>query len=137
VKLLLDSYDDLEYKPWVKEFIKLGLWKVSEAEAGKYSTRYRSLKSRREGARVQHDHVMERAKIADELIAHPERMDEILDTVIGCVVTKNEHRRLTEISRLNPDLDGWDRYAAAGIVVIDTMTGERMILPEAIDAGAK
>lgn len=138
VKLLLKSYDDFEYEPWVREFIKLGLWKVSEAEAGKYNTRYRSLRSLRKGARVQHDHVVERAKLADELVAahraaDPERVDEILDRVIGCVVTKDEHRRLADISRLNPNLDGWERYAAAGIVVIDTMTGERMVIPDTND----
>jgi hypothetical protein len=134
VQILLDA-DDL-YPSHRREFIRLALWKVSEAEGGKYRTRYRSLKSRRKGAHLQHDHVVERAKLADELISHPERAVEILDTVVGCVVTEGEHRRLTEVSRRQPGLSGWARYAAAGIVVIDTKTGDHLSFPSQADQNA-
>jgi len=50
----------------------------------------------------------------------PSRSRELLKTAIGCVVTVDEHQRLTNITRKQPDLRGWERYNAAGITVIDT-----------------
>ena len=50
----------------------------------------------------------------------PERAREIAKTAIGCVVTKEEHRELTRVSREQPRLRGWDRYQAASITIVDT-----------------
>ncbi len=124
VKMLLDA-DDL-YPAHRKEFVRLALWKVTEAEGGKYNTRYRSKASCQPGGNLQHDHVWERAKMADELIANPKQMHEILDKAIGCVVTKDEHKLLTEVSVSEPDLQGWERYCAACIVVLDGVTGKEI-----------
>ncbi|HVR38204.1 MAG TPA: hypothetical protein VMU84_03855 [Thermoanaerobaculia bacterium] len=95
------------------------LWKITEAR-GKYTTRYRSRASTEGGAKLQHDHVFTRKDITDRLIAEPERAREILRDAIGCVVTVEEHRRL---SRIGPAAHGWDRYTEAGIEVIDTNDG--------------
>jgi hypothetical protein len=123
VKILLDA-DDL-YPAHRKEFIRLALWKVTEAEpASKYSTRYRSLGALQStNAKLQHEHVYERGKMADALLASPERLDELLSMAVGCVVTAEEHEQLTRVSKQHPHLDGWNRYAQAGITVIDMTTG--------------
>jgi hypothetical protein len=121
VQMLLDA-EDL-YPAHRREFVRLALWKVTMAESGKYDTRYRSKKSMRKGVRVQHEHVFERAKLADELLQHPEQIDAILNKAVACVVTVAEHRRLTQVSRQDPKLSGWERYKVADIEVIDTVTG--------------
>lgn len=95
------------------------LWKITEAR-GKYTTRYRSRASMEAGAKLQHDHVFTRKDITDRIIAEPERAREILRHVIACVVTVDEHKRL---SRVGEAIRGWDRYTEVGIEVIDTDDG--------------
>ena len=48
-----------------------------------------------------------------------ERLASAIKAAGACVVTVAEHKRLTELSRARPDLEGWDRYEAAGIEVVD------------------
>jgi hypothetical protein len=50
----------------------------------------------------------------------PSRARELLQSAIGCVVTTDEHHKLTELSRKQPHLKGWERYKAANITIIDT-----------------
>lgn len=95
------------------------LWKITEAR-GKYTTRYRSRGSMEAGAKLQHEHVFTRKDITDRLIAEPKRAREILRDAIACVVTVDEHRRLSTVDR---SLRGWDWYKAAGVEVIDTDGG--------------
>lgn len=95
------------------------LWKITEAR-GKYTTRYRSKESMAAGAKVEHDHVFTRKDLTDRIIAEPERAREILRDAIACVVTVEEHRRL---SRIGPAVHGWDRYTEAGVEVVDTDDG--------------
>jgi hypothetical protein len=90
VRLLVEA--EGLYPAHRKEFIKLALWLVTEAEAGKLNTRFCSRASCEPGATVQHDHVYERAKMADRLIAHPNELDSILDFAVGCVVTEGRAR---------------------------------------------
>lgn len=92
---------------------------ITEAR-GKYTTRYRSRLSMETGAKLQRDHVFTRKDITDRIIAEPERVRETLRDAIGCVVTVEEHRRL---SRIGPTVRGWDRYRDAGVDVIDTDDG--------------
>jgi hypothetical protein len=128
VKLLLtpDNHIDIRHR---REAIKLALWNVTEDEAGKYTTRFRSLASMQRGAVLRHDHVHERAKMADALIAEPDRADAILDQAIGCTVTVEEHLKLTRIGN-RTGLDGWARYRAAEITVIDPATDQPFVLPD-------
>ncbi len=50
--------------------------------------------------------------------ARPDQVDAILKRAVACAVTEEEHRRLDAFK----ELDGWQRYHAAGIIVIDTAT---------------
>jgi hypothetical protein len=50
----------------------------------------------------------------------PEEIDSILEKVVACTVTKEEHDSLSNFKHL----DGWERYQAAGITVIDCETGD-------------
>ena len=92
------------------------LWKITEAR-GKYKTRYRSRGAMESGAQVQHEHVFTRKVLTDRILAKPELAREILRDAIACVVTVEEHQRLSSVSA---SLRGWDRYKAAGIEVVDT-----------------
>jgi len=92
------------------------LWKITEAR-GKYTTRYRSRGSNESGVKVQHEHVFTRKDLTDRILAAPERTREILHDAIGCVVTVDEHRKLSIVDQ---SLRGWKRYEAAGVEVIDT-----------------
>jgi hypothetical protein len=113
-----------------REFLKLALWKVTEAESlNKYKTQLRSQAaySSAPGTKLQHDHVFQRSRMVDVLLtAGPEAIDDILKSAVGCTITKDEHTRLSDFKHL----DGWDRYRAAKIVVIDTETGLPFSFPE-------
>jgi len=121
VKLLLDaSHDDLEISQ-IRELLGILIGKITEAD-GKLNTRHRS-----EGALgitdkdlLRHEHVLQKKKMIDELLnANSERtVDEILESAIGCVVTKSEHIQLDH----SDDRDGWDRYRHARIRVRDLAT---------------
>lgn len=108
------------YEKHKRELIDVCLWKITEVD-GKYKTRYRS-----EGAlhikdikMLHHEHVVEKYKVIDQLLENPEKMEEILALMYGCVVTRQEHALLTSISNKNPSLHGWCRYHTAGIRVYD------------------
>lgn len=58
------------------------------------------------------EHVSERSKLIDMLLREPERAQEILDQcLIGCVVLKSEHARLSSAD-IDPR-DPWRRYRQA------------------------
>lgn len=102
-----------------KELISVCLWKISEAD-GKYKTRFQSkaaLNAKKE--QLRHDHVFERKSLIENIIDKPEEIDKILTNAIGCIVTKEEHSELTNVSREKPQLEGWQRYIEAGIKVFD------------------
>lgn len=98
------------------------LYKISEAECcNKYETRFQSQeawKCDRTKTELRHDHVYQRSKVIAELEkSKPDQIDDILNKVVGCTVTKEEHDHLTKFDK---EYDGWVRYQKAGIVVIDT-----------------
>lgn len=97
-------------------------WMISEAN-GKYATRYRSeavvemaTHVPTSVTKINHEHIYTRKHIIQQLLATPQNSDLILDQVVACIVTKDEHEKLSAIS---PILVGWDRYRQAGIKVID------------------
>jgi hypothetical protein len=104
-----------------RDLINGMLWKITEAR-GKYSTRFRSAgaMSAPKGAKLQHEHVVPRKQLVDAIMREPHLARELLTAAVACVVTQEEHRRLTTISREQPHLEGWDRYRAAGITWVDT-----------------
>jgi hypothetical protein len=104
-----------------RDLINGMLWTVTQAR-GKYTTRYRSQAARDapRGTKLQHEHVIPRKQLVTAIMNDPTRARALLATAIGCVVTKEEHERLNRITREQPQLQGWERYQAAGITVIDT-----------------
>ena len=134
VKVILQSPDlSKEHR---LEFVKLALWKVTEAEWGKHDLRFRSkaassmLRDHRSykwrDKHLRHDHVFQRKHMVDELLnASPEAVATILNKAIGCIVTKAEHDNLRQFK----NFDGWERYRQAGIVIIDMETGRPFDFP--------
>jgi hypothetical protein len=116
-----------------REFLKLALWKVTEAEGRtKYKTRLRSPEahSNSHGVKLEHDHVFQRSLMVEALLsASPEAVDTIIKRAVGCTITKQEHDRLKQFKKL----DGWERYRKAEIVVVDTLTGEDFHLPVSVE----
>jgi hypothetical protein len=104
-----------------KEFVGLALWKVTMSDTFNDGLRYRSVGALEQpGAKLQHEHVYRRERMAAALIAQPDRIDELLPKAVGCLVTVEEHRRLGQVG---DHVDGWERYARAGVSVIDMATG--------------
>lgn len=102
-----------------RDIISGMLWKITEAR-GKYTTRYRSKGAMEASARLQHEHVFTRKDLTDRILAEPERVREILRDAVACVITVDEHKRL---SRVSEAFRGWERYTEARIEVIDTDDG--------------
>lgn len=100
------------------------LWLMTVSPAGKYTTRYRS-----EGAvsdpyaALRHEHVFTRKRLTSELLAaSPNAVEPLLRSrALGCTVTQEEHAILSPFDKT---LDGWARYAAAGVVVLDMSNGQ-------------
>lgn len=96
------------------------VWWYTEAD-GKLKVRYRSAAVVAGGAtKVQHEHVVPRKLLVDRMLAEPNAIPEILASAVACLVTVEEHRRLTA---LPPTIEGWDRYRAVGIEVTDMADG--------------
>lgn len=95
---------------------------------GRYGTRYRSLLALSElSLPVEHDHVWTKRSLCRVLLSDlDERLvrQMIRTLIIGCVVLKAEHQRLTELDRDDEfdDLMGWARYEEVGVDVIDMQT---------------
>jgi hypothetical protein len=127
VKMLLRERDVLAREHLI-EALNLALWKLTEAEAGKYQTRFRSVEPSATNRKVlRHDHVFQRKRMVDDLLeaVSPEAVDDILKKAVGCTITKDEHTRLNQFK----DLDGWVRYQRAGITVVDAVTGKPFAEP--------
>ena len=102
-----------------KDLIDSCIWKITEAD-GKHNTRYRSYRSLRAAKKeLRHEHVFERKKLVEEILKNPDNIDKITKKAIACLVTKNEHKKLSEVSHKNPKLVGWERYDKAHIKICD------------------
>jgi hypothetical protein len=118
------------------EFLRFGLWKITEAQTRKYETRYCSgsiwesqdwrlptLKERIRNTR--HDHVFRCELMIPKLLhSTDQELELLIESSIGCVVTIDEHDRLTAHDR-GDEIDGWSRYRRSGISVIDAETGSQ------------
>lgn len=104
-----------------RDVLNMVLWKITEA-SGKYTTRHRSAGAvaAPKGTKVHHEHVNTRKELVTAIMNEPSRARELLQTAVSCVVTTDERRRLTTVTREQPHLRGWERYEAAGITVVDT-----------------
>jgi hypothetical protein len=110
-----------------RKTLSLALWLATEAD-GKYNLRYRSAGARELGPAdrrlLRHEHVQTRKQLIDEITAHPSRTREIVLSALACVVTDDEHQRLTAVAE---NLQGWNRYIAAGVDVYDEQAGKPII----------
>lgn len=104
-----------------KEILHYAMWKITECE-GKHNTRFQSADVLHRKGPLRHEHVYQRAKMVDALLAaKPQDVDKILEKAIGCLVTVDEHHKLHAFDHL----DGWARYEKAGIAIMD-MASERL-----------
>lgn len=113
-------------EPIKRRMLSHSLWFVTETEGtSKYRTRFMSRKAIGKNPRqLHHEHVIPRKVLVDAMVREPHRAAEIAATAIGCTVTRKEHEALTKLDKSEPGVVGWDRYRRAGIVIIDTVTGE-------------
>lgn len=118
IKAILSSGSIEKHK---RDLLDICIWQLTEVD-GKWNTRFRS-----EGAQtkenwdsVQHEHVFQRRNLISRLINEEKISDVILDAV-PCLVTPQEHKFLTSISK-DKNIDGWLRYKACGIRVFDLLT---------------
>lgn len=75
------------------------------------------------GELLEHEHVYTRTHLADLVLANPNSVAIrwILDNLaVAATVTKAEHQELTRVPNT---IHGWARYEAAGVRVIDLVTG--------------
>ena len=107
-----------------RRFLSNCLWQITQAEGrNKYDLRYRSKASLTAPPRDRrHEHVRRRKNMVDLLLRPHADVRDIVKAAQGCVVTKDEHTRLTEFDQLHPEVDGWERYRLAKVRVIDMTT---------------
>lgn len=105
-----------------KHLLKLAQWWVTEAD-GKWRTRFRSARvielahdQPESQVSINHEHVYGRAELAERMLEDPSQVAAILELCVGCIVTVEEHRVLSA----QRGVQGWDRYRAAGVRVLDT-----------------
>lgn len=104
------------------ELLGVCIWKLSEAD-GKWNVRYWSKaaltapKNER-----QHEHVHEIRKLVRALL-QGQSVGTVAKRVVACIVTRSEHKRLSALALDN--IDGWNRYRAVKVPVIDLVTGRR------------
>lgn len=127
IKLLLQPNREIlaEHR---QEFLSVALWKITEAESkNKHRTRFCSQSVFTvPDCDCRHDHVFQRALMVQKLLSsRPEDVEMVLEKAVACTITKDEHRLLNAYAHL----DGWERYREAGIVVVDSKTGERFKFP--------
>lgn len=76
---------------------------------------------------LQHEHVIPMRVLVERMQASRGDIEGIVREAPACLVTREEHQRLTPLDRTH---HGWDRYREAGIEVLDALTGE-VFLPTA------
>lgn len=123
VRVLLDMIRQLDIAtPLKKRMLVHGIWEVAKA-TGDFCGRYRSEGAiRTDGSRIQRDHIYKKSTLIAELLTPSPDLDRVIEQARCCIVTAEEHRKLHDI---DGDLDGWDRYRAAGIIVYDMLDETR------------
>jgi len=119
VKVLLETN---LYPAHKKELLSICIWKITEAD-GKYKTRFMSENAINEfnQKNLQHEHVVERQFLVNELLNNPSDYKNTLSKALACIVTKEEHKKLTFATKENKNLQGWKRYKFIGIKVFDLL----------------
>ena len=125
--------DDLD-KAVRQRFLDRCLWQWTIAHGNeKYDLRYASLdalplveqKPPEWRKSLRHDHVYTRADLLKSLLEKSSDLESILTQAVGCIVTVEEHQRLTRCDKTH---DGWNRYIQAKIKVFDRQKKTRVKL---------
>ncbi|SNS43015.1 hypothetical protein SAMN04488107_2517 [Geodermatophilus saharensis] len=107
------------------EMLRIALYKYTEARSGKFGLRYRTVAVADTAVPVPvvHEHVRPRQAVVADLCAvgDPVLVPLILSTAVTCLVTDAEHSVLNAVPT---SVHGWARYAAAGLKVVDHLTGD-------------
>lgn len=120
--LELDVHNDMKRK-----VIDLMLWNITGAY-GKYKLSYISVAAKdNPKLKINHEHVFRKKTMIDRIMQEPNKVENILEEAIGCVVTVEEHTRLREIEKVNKDVDGWERYKLAQIKVLDIKNNTELV----------
>jgi hypothetical protein len=108
-----------------RRFVSNCLWQITQAEGkNKYDLRFRSKASLTAPPKQwRHEHVRRRKDMVALLMRGAPDIRKTVEDAIGCVVTREEHDRLSEVDRAHPEVDGWERYRLAKVRVIDMTTG--------------
>jgi hypothetical protein len=124
IKTLLDTIRQLDIEPKLKrDMLVHGIWEVAKA-TGNFNGRYRSQSViDRTGLTIQRDHIYKKKTLVDELLRPAPDLDMIIERARCCIVSVDEHQRLHGVGN---DLDGWDRYRAAGVIVHDMLQQTRI-----------
>lgn len=102
-----------------RKLLSQAIWWYTECD-GKFTTRFRTAAViGDEIVNVRHEHVVQRKGQIDRMLAHPDQVDEIMASSLACTVSTAEHDLLKPFDHL----DGWPRYAAAGLTVMDMAYG--------------
>ena len=111
VETLIRDLQRIKVNPRVqKMMLDRAVWLVVEL-TGNFFSRHRSEGTTSTlGVRIQRDHVHTRRLLVAELLAGTEDVRSVIDRAHCCVVTKEEHDRL---SKAPQTVIGWDRYRAA------------------------
>ena len=139
----ITNYSDLS-KFNARALIEPPLWRFPETN-GKYHIRFfsrevweRTLKenklpSRGTGkwsssrAEVMLEHVVERASLISWILEDPTRIDRVEEICVGCVVSKEESKKLPSKRPVDPN-DIWKRYLEGKVDVYDRMKARWHIL---------
>jgi hypothetical protein len=123
-----DIFDRQGFHPNVeKRLLDALTWSLTEgsdSKSQKYKTRYRSKTSaeasrKRESIRIQHEHVVPRAWLRDQISGNRQKAAEIGELAVACVVTVEEHNLGLDKGKRQEGSFGWQRYVDAGIQVLD------------------
>lgn len=90
-----------------RELLDNVLWLVTAAPSGKYTTRFRSHAAvTNPNAELRHEHVYTRRSLIKRMLDDPGYIEKVVrELAIGCVVTKAEHKRLSQFDKSH---EGWE-----------------------------
>jgi len=121
IKILLEAIRKLQISERVKKRMLVhALWQIAMVTGNTQSSffgRFRSEAVIREtGLKIERDHIYRKENLIRELLGLSPDLDRIVARAHCCVVTKDEHVKLGAV---DAEIDGWERYRAAGITVYD------------------
>jgi hypothetical protein len=124
IRTLLECLRRLQIGQRLKKAISIhAIWQVAVVTGGTYS-RFRSDSViRKAGLPIQRDHIYKKRILVEQFLASAPDLDAIIERARCCIVTVEEHTRLHKI---DPDLDGWDRYKKAKVIVYDMVDKTRV-----------